>query len=137
MVVPPGVPATINGLPLFKTIDGVIELSILCRGDSVGFAANRAIHVRHAGFYAEIIHFVVQQKAGFADNSFASVPAVERGGYCHSIALLVVNAQVGCFFTFRANHARLDLGTVACTFGIVKLHPLGYIAVAGQFSTVL
>ena len=73
--------------------------------DLVGFAADQAIGVGGTGPGAEIVHFVVQQKAGTRHGDARAVAEVDGVGVGYRIAPTVHHRKVGRFRAFK--HRRL------------------------------
>ena len=114
---PPGLPITMNGLPSFDTIVGLIDDSgDLPRRDRVGLALHQAVEVRHARLHGEVVHLVVEQDAGALGHLAGPERAVERVGDGDGVAVLVDDRIVrrlgGLGEARRSSASRRDAGAV-------------------------
>ncbi len=92
--------------------------------NGIGLAADGTEHVGYAGFDAEIIHFIVEEKSGTAYDGFGSIRSIECGGYGYCISFAVDHAEVRGFFAFmKIDIAGFQLAAGGGGIGAVTLHP--------------
>src|SRR5690606_8331731 len=79
----------------------------------VGRAAHQAIGIGAVRLAGEVVHLVVEQKAGTGHDPLAAIGAVQGGGQRHRVAILVHHREMGGLRAFRRPAAGTDIGTVA------------------------
>ena len=95
IVRPPGEPVTMNSLPFFVTIVGLIELSMRLPG-AMRFAGvpMSPVEIRFARLLVEVAHLVVEDEAGAAHDDVRAESALERERVRHGVAVLVDDREV-------------------------------------------
>ncbi len=68
----------------------------LAWGCQVGRRADEAALIRQARHRVEVTHLVVEQEAGARHHHLIAVPAIERVGQRHGVALGVYDGEVSC-----------------------------------------
>ena len=116
IVRPPGDPVTMNSVPFFVTIVGLIELSIRLPGAmrlaGVPMSPRR---VRFARLLVEVAHLVVENEPGAAHDDVRAEASLERVGVGDGVAVLVDDREMRGLFVFvrRSDCVRMSLPSSA------------------------